>query len=366
VKGEGSHVVVTKEKNHRLCHERYYTPSQTHLPWFAALLPIQESWSKCTQEITNGIFTSIKCEDVNVIKPVHGSYKYVKGKVESTLQYQSISDQQPDAISTLSQGQLVQRKLVYDYQGPKKDESLVPQLEQALINICQKTKEVMQHDTAALMAESVSLMRLVPYQTLPQILQKIRSKQICPDNPKLESLFLDSITFAQEAGSVKIMVDEIVSGRVTGGRTALYTAAFYFMTRPSIHAISALQPLFESELPPSITKLAAATMVNTYCRHNPQCYDEAPVRNVAQALSKMLQNQCSSSSTTSQSTLTTLKALANMGIITPEVARSVFTCMEAETPNINVRVVAAQTFRLAKCQYEVSHSLIFSLHVYYI
>ncbi|KAK3883084.1 hypothetical protein Pcinc_012578 [Petrolisthes cinctipes] len=356
VEGEGSHFVVTKEKNHRQCQQRYYSPSETHVPWLKAPLPIQESWSKCTQEISNGIYTSVKCEDVNVVKPMYGSYKFVRAMQESELKYQSVSDSQPEALSTLSQVQPVIKSLNYDYQAPQKEESLAPQLEQSLNNICHRTKDVLERNTARLMAETLHLMRRVPHTTLPQILQKIRSKQICPDNPKLETLFLDAVAFSQEAGSVKVMVDEIVSGRATGGRTALYTAAFYILPRPCIHAVSALQPLFESENPPAITKLAAASMVHLYCRHNRRCYEETPVRNVAQALSNKVQSQCSSSNP--RPALTTLKALGNMGVITPEVARSVITCMETETPNINVRVAAAQAFRLAQCHPQSTKQLI--------
>lgn len=354
VEGSGQRVVVRKEKDHRVCPNRYYTPSEVHLPWLSSPMPIQESWSKCTQEITNGIYTSIKCEDHNVIKPMYGSYKFIKGHQESTLRYQSVSDTQPSSISTLSQSPLIRKTLNYDYQLPQQEESLVSQLEETLRNICHSTKDIVESNTAHQVAQAIHLMRRVPHQTLPQILQKIRSKQICADNPKLESLFLDAIAFTQETGAVKIMVDEIISGRASAGRTALYTAAFYLLPRQCIHSISALQPLFESERTPTITKLAAASMVNTYCRQNKNCYENEPVRRIAEVLSNKLQSQCSPSSP-AKPALATLKALANMGVITPDVARSVITCMETDTPNINVQVTAAQTFRLAKCQHQVSY-----------
>ncbi|KAK3863691.1 hypothetical protein Pcinc_030564 [Petrolisthes cinctipes] len=357
VEGEGNRVVVRKEKDHRQCPNRYYTPSETHLPWLRSPLPVQESWSKCTQEINNGIYSSIKCEDHNVVKPMYGSYKFIKANQESTLTYQSVSDSEPSSISTLSQGPLIKKTLNYDYQLPQQEESLVPQLEQTLTNICHNTKDVLVANTAHLVAQAIDLMRRVPHQTLPQILQKIRSKQMCPDNTKLESLFLDAIAFTQETGAVKIMVDEIINGRASGGRIALYTAAFYLLPRQCLHSISVLQPLFESQQTPTITKLAAASTVNTYCRQNPNCYEEEPVTRIAQTLSNKLQSQCSSSSPP-EPVLSTLKTLANMGVITGEVASSVLTCMETETPNTYVQVAAAETFRLAKCHHQWTSKLV--------
>ncbi|KAK4329517.1 hypothetical protein Pmani_000135 [Petrolisthes manimaculis] len=357
VEGEGNRVVVRKEKDHRQCPNRYYTPSETHLPWLRSPLPVQESWSKCTQQINNGIYSSIKCEDHNVVKPMYGSYKFIKANQESTLTYQSVSESEPSSISTLSQGPLIKKTLNYDYQLPQQEESLVPQLEQTLTNICHNTKDILVPNTAHLVAQLIELMRRVPHQTLPQILQKIRSKQMCDDNNKLESLFLDAIAFTQETGAVKIMVDELINGRTSGGRTALYTAAFYLLPRHCLHSISVLQPLFESQQTPTITKLAAASTVNTYCRQNPNCYEEEPVTRIAQSLSNKLQSQCSSSSPP-EPVLATLKALANMGVITEQVASSVLTCMETETPNTYVLVAAAETFRLAKCHHQWTSKLV--------
>ncbi|KAK4300113.1 hypothetical protein Pmani_027664 [Petrolisthes manimaculis] len=357
VEGEGNRVVVRKEKDHRQCPNRYYTPSETHLPWLRSPLPVQESWSKCTQHINNGIYSSIKCEDHNVVKPMYGSYKFIKANQESTLTYQSVSESEPSSISTLSQGPLIKKTLNYDYQLPQQEESLVPQLEQTLTNICHNTKDILVPNTAHLVAQLIELMRRVPHQTLPQILQKIRSKQMCGDNNKLESLFLDAIAFTQETGAVKIMVDELINGRTSGGRTALYTAAFYLLPRHCLHSISVLQPLFESQQTPTITKLAAASTINTYCRQNPNCYEEEPVTRIAQSLSNKLQSQCSSSSPP-EPVLATLKALANMGVITEQVASSVLTCMETETPNTYIQVAAAETFRLAKCHHQWTSKLV--------
>ncbi|KAK3883086.1 hypothetical protein Pcinc_012580 [Petrolisthes cinctipes] len=355
VEGEGSHFVVTKEKNHRQCQQRYYSPSETHVPWLKAPLPIQESWSKCTQEISNGIYTSVKCEDVNVVKPMYGSYKFVRAMQESELryQYQSMNNNQSHYVNwTISQVELVKQSLNYDYQEPRKNQSLIPDLEQALVNICHKTMKSMERDTARFMSQVIHLMRRVPQNSLPQFLKRIRSKQICPDNnPKLESLFLDAITYVQESGSINIMAEEIASGRVTNGRSALYAAAFYMMSRPNLTEVEVLVPVFELQQPVPSVFLAAASLVNTYCRRVEQCETQPPVQTILISLNSRLQGHCSPLSDVEEQRkgLITFKVLGNLGVMSSEVATTAIRCVRTEGVVTSVRVAAAQAFRLVPC-----------------
>ncbi|KAG7158180.1 Vitellogenin-like 6 [Homarus americanus] len=357
VEREGDKVIVKKEKNHLLCKERYPTPAETQMPWLKGPLPLEESKCRCKQEITNGIYSSIICEDKKVVRPSYGAYKYVEAKQESTLRYVSLSSQQPPAIP---QDSLVRKSLRYSYHTLNKDPSMVAELDQTMTQICEKTKDVVERDAAALVAKAVQLLRRVPEEAVKQTLDKIRAGRYCQDHSKLESLFLDAVSFIHESGAVKVMVDELVSGRATVGRAALYTAAFYLQPRPCIHAMMALKPMFESSQPLPRATLAAASMVNTYCRHNHHCYEEAPVKSLAEALGNKLQRQCSPSADerTQKAALATLKALGNMGVMTQEVAKSVMTCVDTEGVKINIRVAAAQAFRQVKCERHTTGQLL--------
>ncbi|XP_042241489.1 vitellogenin-like [Homarus americanus] len=362
VEREGDKVIVKKEKNHRLCKKRYPTPAETQMPWLKGPLPLEESECRCKQEITNGIYSSIICHDKKVVRPSYGAYKYVEAKQESTLRYVSLSSQQPPAIP---QGSLVRKSLRYSYHTLNKDPSMVAELDQTMTQICEKTKDVVERDAAALVAKAVQLLRRVPEEAVKQTLDKIRARRYCQDHSKLESLFLDAVSFIHESGAVKVMVDELVNGRATVGRAALYTAAFYLQPRPCIHAMMALKPMFESSQPLPRATLAAASMVNTYCRHNHHCYEEAPVKSLVEALGNKLQRQCSPSADerTQKAALATLKALGNMGVMTQEVARFVMTCVDTEGVKINVRVAAAQAFRQVKCErHQTEHLVNIAVH----
>ncbi|XP_053642616.2 vitellogenin-like [Cherax quadricarinatus] len=357
VENHGDRVIMWKEKNHRLCKESYPTPAETQVPWLRGPLPLEESKSKCKQEIRDGIYSTITCEDKKVVRPSYGFYQYVEAKQESTLKYLSESSERSPNIP---QGNMIRKSLKYDYDTPKKDPSMVAQLDQLMRQVCEKTRDIVERDAAALVARAAQLLRMVPEEVVERTLEKIRCGQYCQDPKKLEELFLDAVSFVHESGAVKVMVKELVSERSTSSRVVLYTTAFYLLPRPCIHAMMALKPLFESTRPLAMPTLAAASMVNTYCRHNHNCHEQAPVRSLVEALGNKLRRQCSASNDehTVKAALTTLKALGNMGVMTQEVTTSVLRCMETEGVEKRIRVAAAQAFRQTKCHRSVTEQLV--------
>nr|AAG17936.1 vitellogenin [Cherax quadricarinatus] len=348
VQDHGDTVIMIKEKNHRQCKERYHTPAENPAPWLRGPFITDESTCMCKQETRNGIYSAITCEDKNVVKPSYGAYKYVEAKMMSTLKYLSESSEHS---SDILEGNMVRKSLLYDYHTPKKDPSMVTQLDRIMSQICRKTRDNVERDVAALVARAIQFLRMVPEEAVEQTLNKIRSGQYCQDYKKLEELFLDFVSFVDEPGAVKVMVKELLNSRFTRGRYSLYTAAFYLIPRPCIHAMKALKPLFESTRPMPYPTLAASSMVNNYCNHNRNCHEEEPVKSLAETLGNKLQRQCSASEDeqTVQAALTTLKALGNMGVMTPAVATSVLRCMGTEGADNRIRVAAAQAFRKAKC-----------------
>lgn len=354
VENQGDKVIVKKEKNHRFCQDHYANQDETPKAWLKAPLPMEEPMSACKQEITKGIYTTITCKDKHIIRPAYGSYKYIEAYQESKFQFQSESSQAPPSISNL-RGHLIRKSLRFDHEPLKKDASMVSKLEETLKQVCEKTKQGVDEDVASQVAKAIHFLRRVPEDAVQQTLQKIRSGQICGEHQKLESIFLDAVAFVQEAGAVKVMVQELISGKATGGRAALYTAAFYFAPRPCIHVMKALKPLFENYQRFPRATVAAASMVNTYCRHNPRCQEEEPVKQLAEALSNKVQQQCSPSGDehAREEGLVLLKALGNMGVMNSEVASPIIQCIKAEGADNSIRVAATQSFRNVKCHKQV-------------
>ena len=64
---------------------------------------------------------------------------------------------------------------------------------------------------AATAAELIGHMNRVPEEQIPELLQQIRQGAFGSNKQKLESLYLDSVAFIENAGAVKLMVQEITS-----------------------------------------------------------------------------------------------------------------------------------------------------------
>ncbi|XP_068243199.1 vitellogenin-like [Palaemon carinicauda] len=256
-------------------------------------------------------------------------------------------------------GPMVKKNLLLDYEPPKKDASLMPHLDKTLKEICEKTKMRIEEDSAFLMAKALHFLRRIPGTSIEAIWRKITDGEICPDYQRLESLFLDAIAFVHEPSAVGIIVKQLLSGRATGGRAALYTAALHLTPRPDIYAIEALKPLFETSTTLSLAKLAAASMVHSYCKHNPYCREEAPVRQLAETLAAQVQQYCvaSGDEESRQKALVCLKALGNMGVMSPENSMSVIKCIKTDAVQNDIRVAAAQSFRNSECHQQVTKEL---------
>ncbi|ROT61462.1 vitellogenin [Penaeus vannamei] len=317
IETEGEKVIVVKEKNHHHCQQRYPTPAHIPALWLKAPLPIQESTSQCKQEIANGIYTAITCQDKNIVRPAIGIYKYVEASQDSTLRFISESSD-TSAISAIPSGEMQVESLLYNHQTMK-DPQLAPELDELMKGICDKTKDTVEAEAAALVAKALHLLRRVPETVVVETAQKVRQGHYCSDSARLESIFLDAVAFLHESGAVKVMVQEIENGRATGGRLALYTAALYLIPRPSIEAVKALTPLFESPRPVPSVLLAAASMINHYCLHTPACHQKAPVARIAEILATRVQSHCSPSAGAEgeEVPLAFFKAIGNMGVATP-------------------------------------------------
>ncbi|XP_068231190.1 vitellogenin-like isoform X2 [Palaemon carinicauda] len=362
VKEEGKEeVIIRKEKNHRKCKDNYPTPDELPISWLKTPLPLSESGSHCQLVIRKGIVTTIVCQDKNIIRPSYGLYKYIETLQQSKLELIHKSAEHLTSLSNLGGERLLHKSLLFDHQTVKKDPSLVDQLNEIMKDVCENTMGGIEGNVGSLMSKALHLLRHIPDDDIEGTLQKIRSGHYCLEYSKLESLFIDALAFIHEPGAVKVMVNELTSGRATRIHTILYTAAFFLTAHPNRHSMESLQPLFEISNPSlSLAVLGAAAMVNVYCHNIPYCYRDPAVQQLSETLSQKIQEKCSSSADKHiiEEAISSLKALGNIGVITPEVADTVFKCLESGNVENQVRINAAYAFRNVKCEHQGTDRLI--------
>nr|WEU75129.1 vitellogenin 2 [Macrobrachium rosenbergii] len=358
VERQSDKVVVTKQKDHRQCLDQYVTPAETNKIWLKAPVPIEISWSTCKQEIANNIYSSIMCRNKAVLRPFVGAYKHIEANQDSTLHFVSESQEAPESLSTI-RGEYDYGTLLYDHRPLQKHASSITLLEEKLKELCGKTTETIEHDSASVMSEIIQVMKRVPDNEIPQVLGKIREGQLCPFRKRLETLFLNAIAYTYESGSVKIIVDELLKG-TSPKRTELYASALYNTHHPNSQSLKELKRLFESNKDFPNVLLSAATMVNTFCRHHHECHRKREVADIISVLNTKLQQQCIPRVDYPgiSAAFKTLESLGNIGVMTPEVSASALKCIETEGVDSSVRVAAVRSFRNAKCQRYVTLNLI--------
>ncbi|CAL4100089.1 unnamed protein product, partial [Meganyctiphanes norvegica] len=348
--------VVTKEKNHKQCEVQLVGVPSTSYQFDWTVFPLRESKSSCRQEIGNGIFTSITCTDK---KSVFTTYGTVEASQESKLQFVSESNDKFD-VSSIQINNFFRKSFTYEYKKAQKNSALVEKLETSLSNICSKIQGQGSNEVASLLTGAIKLLKYVPEEAIVEALKNIRSGKFCADYTRLEALYLDTIAFVGESGSLKVLAQEVAAGRVTGGRTALYTAALHLIWTPNVHHIKALKPIFAMEKPASPLLLAAATLVNSYCDGKSACMDEAPIREVLEILANKLDTQCTPafSKENPSMALANMKTLGNIGHMTPKFAGKLVKCLSTEGVEVNVRFAAAMAVKAAPCMQQIKGALL--------
>ncbi|XP_076069146.1 vitellogenin-like [Oratosquilla oratoria] len=343
-------IEVLKEKNNKQCSDRYYTASETmnNIPWLNMPLPLEESNSTCTQRIQNNIYTSIECTDTNVIKPMYGVYKHVKATQKSTLEYETRSVMDSNfAIS--SPDKLVRKDLKFDFSTPKKTEVVTSKIDELLKETCLQVEGTVEDGAADLVFNLLENLRQAPDSFVQTALDNIRQGKYCDEWNKLESVYLDAVAFLGESGSIPVMVQEIAQERVSGGRTALYAAAFHMIPRPNADAIGSLVQIINMPSPPQSVLLASASMIHTYCRHNEHCYEESQVQQLIKLMVNKITTSRADTVEEQEHVKMYLKALANIGHFDEEDSSAIMSFLENKRLETSVRVAATQTWRIAPC-----------------
>ncbi|CAL4158950.1 unnamed protein product [Meganyctiphanes norvegica] len=360
VVNKGENVVVNKVVTHSECHDHVYSQSKIPSLLSKSPMPLQVSNSVCTQVFSsNKVPQTITCKDTKVLRPTYGAYKYIEATQESTLQFVSESTDM-SVLSSFQGSQLLSKKLSHEHSMPSKNPALVGKLDAILSNVCEMVQGQGHQDTASIVNEAIELLEHIPDDAFVTILSKIRAGGYCADYTKLEALYMDAIAFIGEPGALKVIAQEVNAGRVTGGRTALYTAALHLLTKPTAKHVAALTPIAAMEEPTSTLILAVASVVNKHCKLVSECENTPAVKNILNLLTGKLVKQCTASFSNSNpiTVIATLKTLGNIGYLAAEHAEEVIKCAKTKGVETNVRFAAMMALKAAPCKNTVKSALL--------
>ncbi|CAL4068498.1 unnamed protein product [Meganyctiphanes norvegica] len=356
VEASGETTVVTKERDHNRCTNNHM--QVLNIPLMKTHLKLYSSKSICKQEIANGIYINIWCKDTNAVDPIRGFKDLTSATAEASLKFDS-KDTDSNNLQSLSDITLVRSHLTYDFRVSK-NANIVNDIGHTLSNICALIQSQGLPEVTSSVAKVIGLLRQAPSHVIVETLQKIRRREFCPNFKKLESIFLDVIVYIGKNGAVKIMAEEIAANRVSGGRLPMYAAAFHLLNDPSEDTIMALTPILLMTNPDPTAILSTGTVINKYCNKHSNCMESVSMKYIMNIISKKLQTQCTLEFSTEnpKEVLGSLKALANIGTMPPEVAENVLKCVQLQEMKPNIRFTAAMVLKGAPCLNSVKNTLL--------
>lgn len=312
------------------------------------------SSSICIQEIENGILDTVKCEDSKIYNPTLSKTKYLSFKQLSYLEFQRKSVMNFPFILNDTEYRLT--NLQFEEMMPPHSQNYVPILSNILEDLCSKITENSGDSLPNLVNKLVKLLVKIPSRNFLMFYEKIKSNKICPQSTHFKYIFMDLLAYVDHEAAIKIMVDEIVSGKLTGFRKELYSTSISSFKMISAKSIEYILPLFRDPKTSSYVLLIAGNMINKYCSSNIDCFNNTSIYEVFTLLSKSLLDSCSDSFISDEKRhelLLILKAIGNMGYINHSLKVEIFRCVSSKVLSSVLRVTAIQSLRLTSCSNKV-------------
>ena len=310
-------------------------------------LPLMKSTHECQQEINSaGLLVESSCAEEHIFRPFssgsNGAMTAVYYKIRFNKESPGIRSRQ-DAIRRRS-------PLIFDHTPtPEELEENYREAQKSLTQICRETRRDIRPEVPHLFSQLVRQMKMMDSRTLGQLATSARQGQPCP---MAEKFIRDAVPILGTAASVAMMRDQIRSGEVDGGLLDFWVSHMAFYPTISMEMLEEAKPLLTAQPVQSKVVLAVSTMVNSYCRLNPECENERTIQEMARILEQRLNYNCRAGSVEDHDMiLMSLKALGNMGH-SPSVLPVLVRCVKTEDIPMELRIAAMQSFRRMGCSAE--------------
>ena len=165
----------------------------------------------------------------------------------------------------------------------------------------------------------------------------------------VRKFFHDALPTVGTAASVALMRDLIQRNDVSGAEAELWLTSMAFINKPTKEMLKEATPLLDSSKYKSA--LSVSSLVNTYCRDNPECGETREVQEIMRVLEKKLVGDCQSEN--HEDVLFALKSIGNAGhaeSLVPTLNR----CINNAENSMEIRVAAINAFRRMACTAEVN------------
>nr|UEK51469.1 MTTP-like protein [Parasacculina yatsui] len=345
---------TTKVKNLLSCKQRGHLISSLQTTPYRSSSPIQSSpilssTLQCEQRVENQRVVHAVCREQHQFRPFsRGS----RGAVTAT-------NTQWQEEGVLSDGGLLQGigsrhvrlSPIFDIRDPVYHQvNDIDPLLDVLGQLDDKTSQEVRPEAPRLFTQLVESVRHLDYASLRKANKEIIS-------PKQRQSFLTALSMAGTSSSIAMMRDSVLNNDISQAEQDRFLISLAFVHEPSLDMVKALTPLLAVDDVSKQTLLGVSSLVHEYCKKNPACIDEDPVRAVVTALENLLPTDCYARSEDEVTkTIAALKAIGNIGR-TVNSKEMLIKCIISTDNKVEVRLASVNAFKRMPCSSERRETL---------
>ncbi|XP_050402855.1 uncharacterized protein LOC126819071 [Patella vulgata] len=344
---------IKKTKNLLGCMDRHGWRSAMHgspyrVPSDIQSLPLIKSDHVCNQEIDTrgGHMTSSVCKETHVFRPFS---HYNNGSLTKVVQKLNFRNKMKGV--TTRQSYIDKRaSLLFTHSNGHKDmERKQQEVLNKLTTLCQVTIKDIRPEVPTLFSDMIFQMRGLDATSLRNIERQVSRGSLCPQNTeKTKKFFLDAIPMVGTSSSVQLLKELVINKEVTGIQAEMWLTSLALIQEPTLQMLSEVKAILNMNELGDKSMLPISSLVNNYCRKNPNCADEHEVTGIISALERNLGYGCYVRDENLQKVLLTLRAIGNAGH-SSSVAGPLSHCLTRQSNPIEVRVAALDAFRRLPC-----------------
>ncbi|KAK4871887.1 hypothetical protein RN001_016011 [Aquatica leii] len=302
------------------------------------------STSSCKIAVDRNIYNDVNCEEIHVFQPFSNNAAGAITIVKQILSLQSEFEAILEDLLPITK----RTNLLYDQvPTPKPTSGELKASRDALRQLCKLNAKDFQAEFSDLFTQFIHTARLLSYVALSSLYG--HAGVICTSGKKH---MLDALPHLGSSAGVALMKDIILNDGVTDDTMYDWMNSIAFISRPNDAMMEAASQLLAHKGSDSTVVLSVTALTHTFCKQNSDCFSNEPIGQIITLLeNQVLENYKNKFNFLAQEKmLVSLKALANVGVITNEFKNILFLMIKDNNLDIAIKLAASDVFRRLSCE----------------
>ncbi|KAF5300365.1 hypothetical protein FQR65_LT00986 [Abscondita terminalis] len=305
---------------------------------------LMSSKSTCKVAIDHNIYNDVNCEEVHVFQPFSNNAAGAITTVKQILTLQSEFETILEDVLPITK----RTNLLYDQvPTPKPTSGELKASRDALRQLCKLNSNDFQAEFSDLFTQFIHTARLLSYVALSSLYG--HAGLICTSGKKH---MLDALPHLGSSPGVTLMKDIILNGSISDDTMHDWINSIAFISRPNVAMMEAATQLLVHKGDDANVALSISALAHTFCKQNSNCYDIETIGQIVKFLENRVMENYENKLPfqIQEKVLVSLKALANIGIVTNTFKNKLVLIMKEKRFDTAIRLAAVYVFRRLQCE----------------